>query len=838
MTAVQPATAGSWEPPAPAAAPAAAPGPSVALRRALSALRRYKWAMLPIVIVGTAAGVVATRFIAPEYEVQATINIAAETPMQESSGPMNSQRLLSTSAWTELLRSYRISDAVVRKMGLFVAPASSKHDALFRSFALAERFRPGEYSLASNKAGRWTLSNSLGTRVDEGALGDSIGRELGFLWAPPAALVAESGDVGFTVQTPREASVALAGRLVPSRNENSNFLRLTLRDRDPARAAAILNVWVAEFVKVAADLKRYNLTEFANILGDQLEASQTSLTTAEGDLERFKVNTITLPSADLPVQGGTQEARETVLSSYFTQRFELDNISRDREALARAIAVGRGGGALNVAELLSIPSIARGEAAADLRGELQQLSQAEAQLRAARLVYTDEFKAVRDLEAAVRTFEQQTIPRLAGIQLAQLQQRESDLQRRLAGASSDLKSIPQRTIEEQRLIREVVVRGTMYTALKQRHSQAKLAEASSVPDLVVLDSAVAPLQPTSNTAPRLILMGLLGSLGLAVLVALLLDRVDGYIRYPEQATNDLGLTILGAVPTIRRTSAGGSSPEEAAQVVEAFRSIRLNVRHAYDAGPMLLTITSPGAAEGKSLISSNLALSFAEAGYRTCLVDGDTRRGALHASFGVPQSPGLIDYLSGTAHLSQISLPTLHDKLVLVPCGARRRQGPELLSSATMTKLVNELKRDHDVVIFDTPPLGAGIDAFALGTITGHMVLVLRIGVTERRMAEAKLALLDRLPVQLLGTVLNAVKLEGEYQYYGYLDGYSATDDAGIPRLTSEVGGDADEEDEAEYGRDDDEVATRSHRSSNGVAVADEVQPAGGRRVFGGRWKH
>jgi capsular exopolysaccharide synthesis family protein len=229
-------------------------------------------------------------------------------------------------------------------------------------------------------------------------------------------------------------------------------------------------------------------------------------------------------------------------------------------------------------------------------------------------------------------------------------------------------------------------------------------------------------------------------------------------------------------------------PEEAAQVVEAFRTIRMNLAHSYGAaGPVLLTVSSPGAGDGKSLVSSNLALSFAEAGYRTLLIDGDIRRGELHRMFSTDRRPGLLDYLVGETHLESVVRSTTHRNLSLIPCGTRHHHGPELLGSNAMRELMAQVKSRYNVVIIDSPPLGAGIDPFVLGTATANLLLVLRSGETDRQMAEEKLKLLDRLPIRILGAVLNDIRTDGVYKYYSYIYGYTA-DEETIPQLAAPAG--------------------------------------------------
>ena len=103
-------------------------------------------------------------------------------------------------------------------------------------------------------------------------------------------------------------------------------------------------------------------------------------------------------------------------------------------------------------------------------------------------------------------------------------------------------------------------------------------------------------------------------------------------------------------------------------------------------------------------------------------------------------------------------------------------RSPELLTSVRLPNLVSELRARFDVVIFDTPPLAAGIDGYSIAAATGALLVVLRVGQSKRRMAAAKLRLVEGLPVDVLGVVLNGIHLNGEYAYYSYVAGYEARD--------------------------------------------------------------
>jgi Mrp family chromosome partitioning ATPase len=115
-----------------------------------------------------------------------------------------------------------------------------------------------------------------------------------------------------------------------------------------------------------------------------------------------------------------------------------------------------------------------------------------------------------------------------------------------------------------------------------------------------------------------------------------------------------------------------------------------------------------------------------------------------------------------------------------MPRGTANHRAPELLISPKMSELIEQLKSRFDVMIFDSPPLGVGIDPFVLGTTTGSILLVLRSGETNRKMAEVKLKLLERLPVRLLGTVLNDFRDEMSYTYYTYVESDAPKGDARV----------------------------------------------------------
>lgn len=756
-------------------APMAPPEPreeGVNWGRYVSALRRYRWLMVLIILVGSALGVVATRFVPPLYMASTTIWIEEQSARM---GPIRSGQVLDAMGWVQLLQTSVIYEPVVHRLRLYVEPKQIRDTALFTTFDIGERFRVGNYSLEIAEGGQQYTLFRGSRETEKGQVGDSIGRRLGWLWAPTVAQLKGRTEIEFKLVDPRRVVQQLMKDMRAQMPEKGTFLKVALESEDRQRIAGIANAVSQEFTDVAADLKRRKATELRVALDSQVTTAYQNLREAESQLKSFQIATITEPrSGIIPITPGLAQTTGQATSLYTTQKVDLDRIQRDRQQLEAVLERARGG-AITVDAFQTIPSA---NMAPQLKQALNDLTIREAELTALMQRYTPEHPLVKQAQTQIDLLRNTQIPQFAQALVDQLRYQETDLTGRLRQVATELARVPEVTITESRLTRDMEAADGLYKMLSARLEEAKLSELSAIPDVRVLDWAVAPQQPSSNSAPKIILMAIGASIGFAVALALLLDQLDKRFRYPEQVSSELGLPILGAIPAIKKSRRGELAAEQAAQVVEAFRTVRLNLAHSYGAaGPVTLTISSPGAGDGKSLVSSNLAVSFAEAGYRTLLIDGDIRRGEVHRMFGVDRRPGLLDFLTGEAALEDLIRPTSQRGLSVIPCGTRRHQGPELLGSAAMAELMGEVKARYDVIIVDSPPLGAGIDPFVLGTATGHMVMVFRSGETDRQMAEAKLRLLDRLPVRVLGAVLNEIQADGVYRYYSYLYGYTSDEE-------------------------------------------------------------
>jgi succinoglycan biosynthesis transport protein ExoP len=749
------------------------------LRRYWAAIKRFRWLVGILVVLGTAAGIVATRFIKPMYEAHGAVWISDVNPRGNNSGnPARAPELLPTGSWVELFRSFAVVDRLVAKKRLFIKYKDWQDSAALATLQPTPRMAAGLYTLSIDPTGtRYTLTEDKLGVIEEGKIGDSIGRRVGFLWAPSPEALKGRSVVTFTINQPRSVAVYLIERLSISMQENSNFLKLVLSGPDKWQTADLLNTWMQEFVATAAELRTRNMSDVARILATQREAAQAGLRQAEQELQTFRSRAITEPSEGAITAASSMagSSSDVLATAFFKNLSDYESIRRDREAL-QALAEAARSGNISPDAINAIPAVAQ---APSLAGAARELLEKETQLRTLRQTYTDEYKPVKDLIENIRVLRTQTIPTLAQNAADVLRRQEMQLASRLRRDSVQLRGVPQRSIEEARLRRNLEIAENLFTTLENRYEATRLSAVSTVPDVNILDPALPAAAPARNMKLLLVVGGFGASLALGIALALLLDMVDRRFRYPEQIADELNLQVIGAIPAVPKPGDAIKDPEAMLHSVEAFRGLRMQIHHAFSAPPVQLTISSPGAGDGKSMIASNLALSFAEAGFRTLLIDGDIRRGKLHAIFGLDRRPGLLDYLAGQADLSSIirEAPT-HPRLSVIPSGTRRHRGPELLTSALLPTLFNTLRPRYDAIIVDSAPLGAGIDAYAFGVATGTMAIVMRTGVTDRRMAKAKVNLLERFPVRVLGAIVNDVPAAGLYQEYSYLYGYSPDSDA------------------------------------------------------------
>ncbi|MGH7384668.1 MAG: CpsD/CapB family tyrosine-protein kinase, partial [Candidatus Rokuibacteriota bacterium] len=293
----------------------------------------------------------------------------------------------------------------------------------------------------------------------------------------------------------------------------------------------------------------------------------------------------------------------------------------------------------------------------------------------------------------------------------------------------------------------------------------------------------------------LLVGGLIGIFG-GIALAFFFEYLDTSIRDPREVEAMLRVPTLGLVPARaalveHRIEARSVGPfalvahhATSSVLAEAFRGVRTSVVYATpDQPPKTLLVTSLHQQDGKTSVSTNCAITLAQLGAGdVLLIDADMRHPNLHEILGVPQVPGLSDFLAGGVEVGEVVRPTRIPGVHVIPAGPVPINPTELLASRRLTEALALLGGRFAHIVIDTPPMLGISDTLVLAPRVEGVVLVLRHGRAGRDAAQRAVRMLDSIRARVLGVVLNHVDVE-TVRREGY--GYYYRDENGTARSAS-----------------------------------------------------
>ncbi len=312
---------------------------------------------------------------------------------------------------------------------------------------------------------------------------------------------------------------------------------------------------------------------------------------------------------------------------------------------------------------------------------------------------------------------------------------------------------------------------SMYESLLKRVKEAGLTEGLEATNIMVVDPARIPDHPVKPKKTRNVLLAIIVGLTLGMGMAFFFEYLDNTINTPDELERYCKIPFLGVVSKFKTDATGDeiivhSNPKS--NVAEGFRTIRTNLLFSSpDIEKKCILITSALPRDGKSLQSTNIAVSFAQMGKKVLLIDADMRKARIHEIFSLERSPGLSEYLAGNDLRPQ---PTEITGLEVLTAGRSCPNPSELLGSKRMKELLESerAKDDFDMVIIDSPPILSVADAAILSAVTDGVVLVVNAGSTPRPAIQRAIQQLSDVEAKLIGCVLNDMDFEKESYYYSY----------------------------------------------------------------------
>lgn len=291
----------------------------------------------------------------------------------------------------------------------------------------------------------------------------------------------------------------------------------------------------------------------------------------------------------------------------------------------------------------------------------------------------------------------------------------------------------------------------------------------------IVDPATMPTEPVSPNPVQNLSLGLVVGLVLGVGVALLREMLDTSVDDLDDIKAVTDAPILGSIPfdSATRLKPLVTSLEAHAPRVEAFRVLRTNLQFIdVDAADKVFVVTSALPEEGKSTTAVNLALTMAQAGHRTLLLEADLRRPKATAALGLDHAIGVTTVLLGKVHLDDALQQDEDCGLSVLASGPIPPNPAELLQSHAMADLLRQIRDRFDMVIIDAPPLLPVTDAALLAAQADGAVLVVRHGRTTKAHLAQAVSRLHQVDTEPLGVVLNMVPDQRRSYGYGYGYGY------------------------------------------------------------------
>ena len=370
-------------------------------------------------------------------------------------------------------------------------------------------------------------------------------------------------------------------------------------------------------------------------------------------------------------------------------------------------------------------------------------------------------------ELARRTIDEE-------IRNSTLSVRLEQLEAATAKYEQQLRRLPKTSTALSQYQRERESLQQMYLLISNRYQEAMINELSQAGNVVIIDKARVPDAPSKPNRRLMIIFGLLLGPALGIGFIIIRDYFDNTIKTPEDIEKN-DISFLSWVPQHRVDGKTQDYESELitlfapdAPISESFRAIRARIQHSSgeDKSPKMILVTSAAQSEGKTFTAFNLAGSFAQSSKRTLIIDCDFRRPRVHSVMGADKKPGLVDYLAKKVKLEDIIRSTRANNLSYIAAGTIPPNPAEILESNAMKYFLIEIRDFFDVILLDSAPIVAVIDAEILSKQSDGTILVVSSEKTENRLLKDAVELIKNNNVNFLGTVLNNFKYKSGYGYY------------------------------------------------------------------------
>lgn len=566
------------------------------------------------------------------------------------------------------------------------------------------------------------------------------------------------------------ASAVLRNCVRASRRGETRLIDIVVEHSDPETAKKIADAFATDFIRFRFEVKSASNQLANQFLLEEVNRLKEKINRAEVSLHDFREKK-GLISLD--------KSQDVVVSRFMELNNQL-NQARDRRLQLEADMAGALRAGNNSEELLKLPSIAQHPSVASL---MTGIEEKQAEISALSQRYKPKHPkyaaAVAQLESMKGRLPEAALA-AASVMHAALQsakETEERVANEAKGQEKDTYSLGKMQVEYDSIKRDIETDKTLFNSVLARLKETDITKSLDQSMIKVVEPAVASYVPVRPDKQKMLAQWSLGGLALGLMLAIGLHLMDSSFKTVDDAERALQLPVLSAV-TVRKTTARKNPipdletiHQKHSPVSESFRTLRSSLILLGNADRRhIIMFTSAVPAEGKTFCAANYAVTLANQGLKTVLIDCDLRKPSIAEIF-IDKAPhlGVADQLAGQCELDEVVRSTPVPNLDVIPAGSPSPNPSELLSGQSFLTLLTELRQHYEKIVIDSAPVLAVSDPLVIAPHVDTICLVVRSHKTSRHSAIRACAAIAKTGKMPSGLVLNRLPIAaaGYYYYYG-----------------------------------------------------------------------
>lgn len=596
----------------------------------------------------------------------------------------------------------------------------------------------------------------------------------------------------------------------------TRLIQVTFESHDARQAAQIANAIIDSY-KTQYLQSHYDATsEASGWLTKQLSELKSNVEDSEKKLTDFEKGSGILsldmmtPSSDSGSTGGggvhsiviqKLDALNAELTAAEANRIEKEAIYHLARTKNEDVVAGLGSDPLAVQSNSMV--LTQGGGVSNLQQFRQQKSQLKINLAEASTAYGANNRHLKELQTQIAALDEQIqlelqhITRRAQVDFQLAQQTEGVIRQRFNEQQGAASKLNEKAVQFAVLSQEADSRKKLYEDLYTKLQEANVSAGIKDTNITIVDPARSQAVPVRPKRRTNLARGMLLGIFVGLVAAYIADSFDRTLRDPLEVEEITGIPVIGVIPSFEESEKAYGSrrrrernkevtenppaqdsiwllahPESAA--AEAFRALRTSIMLSRaGGGPKVILVTSCIPGEGKTTVTSNLAVAFAQHDKKVIIVEADMRRPKIKHAFDVGNTIGLSNVLAGT-HSSEEAIVhvTQVPNLDVLPSGPHPPMPSEILGSNAFEELLRQMRSRYDIVLVDSPPALLVTDAVSISLKSDATVWVAEAGVVTRPQLARAANLIERNGMPVIGFIVNRMTRSVAGYGYGYGDGY------------------------------------------------------------------